>query len=235
FARALNPQPRIQKTRSFLKGQLDDLDDLRDVQVMLVQVAETLERIPSLKPFEVFLEEREKRFLRIARKQTRALKTAELENRIERIAEELQKRRAQKDFDARVLQVVDDVYLRTTQTFGQVDPSQTETIHRLRLAFKKFRYMAEIVHPLALEYPASHLEGMHEYQSAMGDIQDIETFLHMLNDFAENNVASFDPWPARRYFETRHSEAIASFLEDKGELHIFWRAAPDQPFPWEKA
>jgi CHAD domain-containing protein len=233
IARALDPHPRLQKTRRSLKDQINDLDDLRDVQVMLVEVSETIETFPELKPFEIHLEEREKRLLRLARKLIKSLRLSEYKKRIEKIRDSLKKRTVEENFDFQVFQAVDNVYLRTTQALVQVDASQPSTIHRLRLAFKKFRYMVEAVHPLISNYPESHLERMHEYQSAMGDIQDIEVFLSVLSDFSESGASAFDPKPIRRFYETRHTETIAAFIEDKGELITFWRAASDQPFPWE--
>ena len=86
IARALDPNPRLQKTRRSLKDQLDDLDDLRDVQVMRVEVSETIENFPELKPFEIHLQEREKHLLRLARKQINALKLSELKKRIAKIS-----------------------------------------------------------------------------------------------------------------------------------------------------
>jgi CHAD domain-containing protein len=50
MARALDPHPRLQKTRRLLKTQIDELDDLRDCQVMLVQVTGNLGKHPELAP-----------------------------------------------------------------------------------------------------------------------------------------------------------------------------------------
>ena len=148
IARALDPHPRLQKVRRLLRDQLDDLDDLRDVQVMLVEVSETIENFLDLKPFEIHLQEREKHLLRLARKQINALKLSEFKKHIEKISDSLKKRTVEEDFQAQLYQAMDSVYLRTMQAFIQVDASQPSTIHRLRLAFKKFRYMAEVVQPL---------------------------------------------------------------------------------------
>src|SRR6202142_2796975 len=130
-------------TRRSLKDQLDDLDDLRDVQVMLVEVSETIDNFLDLKPFEIHLQEREKHLLRLARKLINALKLSELKKRIEKIRESLKNRMLEENSHAQFFQAVDNVYVRTNQAFVQVDASQPSTIHRLRLAFKKFRYMAE--------------------------------------------------------------------------------------------
>lgn len=233
IVRALDPHPRVQKTRRALKNQLDALDDLRDVQVMLVETSETLENLPSLKPFHEHLQKREKWLLRAARKQVRTFKPSELSKRTEKIYLATEKQAEEANFNARLLQVVDDAYLKAMQAYGQIDAAQPPTIHRLRIAFKKFRYMVEIVNPLLINYPETYLKRMHDYQSAMGDIQDVEIFLHTLADFVEKD-ASFDSEPVRRFYEQHRTDLIAIYLEGKGELHTFWRSAPNQTFPWEK-
>lgn len=232
--RVLDPHPRIQKTRRALKNQLDEFDDLRDVQVMLVDASETVSNFPELKPFELHLLKREKRFLRKARKQIEASKSSELGKRVEKIHLSIQENAMSKGFQARMLEAVDNAYLRAMQAYGYVDASQSAMIHRLRIVFKKFRYMIEIIHPFLKGYTESHLERMHDYQSKMGLIQDIEIFLSTLTDFGEGTASDSALEAVRRDFEKRLAESLSAYLADKAEMLAFWRAAPDQPFPWEK-
>jgi len=100
--------------------------------------------------------------------------------------------------------------------------------------FKAFRYMVEIVHPLLSDFPPGILKQMNDYQTLMGNIQDLEVFARTLADFTEK--ASFPDLNAvQRYYEKRHSEAISAFMSAMDQLHTFWRPATDQPFPWEQA
>jgi hypothetical protein len=92
--------------------------------------------------------------------------------------------------------------------------------------------MIEVVHPLLPAIPAQNLKQMHEYQSLMGEIQDVEVIMQALAD-APVQASSFDPEPVRSYYERRHAEAISAYLARKGQLDTFWRSAPDRPFPWE--
>jgi hypothetical protein len=93
--------------------------------------------------------------------------------------------------------------------------------------------MVEIVHPLLPDFPLENLKRMHDYQSLMGEIQDVEVIMQALAD-APVLVSSFDPEPVRGHYEWCHAEAISAYLERMNELDTFWRFAPDQPFPWEK-
>jgi CHAD domain-containing protein len=59
----------------------------------------------------------------------------------------------------------------------RVRRSNTETIHRMRVAFKKFRYVSELLRPLFPRLKVKQLRQMQAYQGLMGDIQDMEVLI----------------------------------------------------------
>jgi CHAD domain-containing protein len=231
--RSVMQDPRIQKMRRILKDQLDNLDDLRDVQVLLADISEIIHETPALHPFQEYLQHKEKKLLRVARKEIKSLKIASLSKRIQKLNQTIEAFK-QVDLDMSLFSAVDEAYAIVNQRYALVDPSQPVTIHRVRLAFKKFRYMIEAIYPILQNVPADYMKRMHDYQVAMGDIQDMEVALQELADFDENAPADYDPEPARTHYKERHTLALSRYIEDKGEIITFWRAAPDQPFPEEK-
>ena len=231
--RALDPHPRVQKARRRLKNQLDSLDDLRDTQVLLVEVYDSIADFPELKAFEEYLLAREKKLLRRARKDIRDMEISGLKRRIEKSRLSLQDTARGSDWTARLLYVVDQAYARAGQAFGQMEASQSASIHRFRITFKKFRYMVEILYPVLKDYPEEYLKRMHDYQSRMGDVQDVEVFLGTLVEFGERKAASI-PSSVCKSFEDQRAETVAKFMEGKEEIELFWRPAPDQKFSWEQ-
>lgn len=229
--RALMPGAKIKKLRRMLKDQLDNLDDLRDVQVMLADISETIHDQPALKPFQEYLRRKERKLLRLARRQIRDLKTAEIASRIVRL--ERAAAFPSGNLDAGLLPAADSAYRRVMERYAQIDPAQPVTIHCLRIAFKKFRYMVEAAHPAPEDFPASLFKRMHDYQTLMGEIQDMEAALQELAEFETLAPAGYDPQALRRYYMERRALAIARYLEAKDEIFLFWRAAPNQPFPKE--
>jgi len=230
--RALSPHPRLGKLRSAFKDQLDHLDDLRDTQVMLVEVSETLGDLPELALFQKYLTKREKRLLRATAKATKSFKIANVRKRLDSTRQALFKIENRSDRQKELLQIVDEAYESTLRRYRNVEPTQPATIHRVRVAFKNFRYMVEIVHPLISNFLEDNFKQMHEYQGLMGDIQDLEIFISSFDDFAEKDT-SYNSEPVRQYYNLRHSEAINAFVEDMHQINIFWRPAPESPFPWE--
>ena len=231
--RALIQDPRIQKIRRTLKDQLDNLDDLRDVQVLLADISEMIHEISALHPFQEYLQHKEKKLLRAARKEIKSLKIADLSTRIRKLNKALETF-TQTEPDTGLFSAVDEAYAVVKQRYALIDPIQPATIHRLRIAFKKFRYMIEIIYPTLENPPADYLKRMHNYQAAMGDIQDMEVALQELADFGEIAPADYDPDPIRSYYKDRHALALSHYIEDKGEVFTFWRSAPDHHFFEEK-
>ncbi|HEU4744964.1 MAG TPA: CHAD domain-containing protein [Anaerolineales bacterium] len=229
---SISPHPRLQKLRRYFKDQLDEFDDLRDTQVILAEISETLQELPQLQEFQDHLQSVEKRLLKTLRKKLKVIDLFDVSKRIRRLRESL-KTDSSDDLVLKTFQAVEDAFLITQRRRDWVNPSQATSIHRVRIAFKTFRYTVEIVHPLLDNFPAANLKRMHDYQSLMGEIQDVEVILQALTD-APVNVASFDPEPVRRYYEDCHAKAISAFLENMNQLDTFWRSAPDEPFPWEK-
>ena len=235
FIRLMNsiaPRSRLQKLKRYFKDQLDEFDELRDTQVILAEISETLRELPQLQEFQAHLQSGEKRLLKSLRKKLKVIDLFDVSKRIRRLRESL-KTDSSKDLVLQTLQAVDDAFLITKRRRDWVNPAQATSIHRVRIAFKTFRYTVEVAHPLLEDFPPENLKRMHDYQSLMGEIQDIEVILQALTD-APVNVSSFDPEPVRRYYEGCHAEAISAYLENMNQLDTFWRAAPDQPFPWEK-
>jgi CHAD domain-containing protein len=227
---SISPSPRLQKLRRAFKDQLDEFDDLRDTQVILAEISETLQELPQLERFQEHLQKVEKSLLKELRKKLKVIDLFEVSKRIRRMRESL-KTEADPALVPQILAAVDDSFLITRQRLTWINAAQATSIHRVRIAFKTSRYMIEIVHPLLPAFPQQNLKEMHDYQSLMGEIQDVEVIMQALAD-APVHASSFDPEPVRRYYERRHAEAIAAYLSCMNQLDTFWRSAPDQPFPW---
>lgn len=229
---SISPRQRLQKLTRTFKNRLDEFNDLRDTQVILAEIAEIIHELPQLQIFQKYLQSTEERLLRTLRKKIKQLESSEVAKRIRKTYEAIEAE-TNGGLRSQIMQTVDDVYFITKQRQGRIDITCSATIHRVRIAFKSFRYMVEIVHPLLNGFPTENLKRMNDYQSLMGEIQDAEVFAQNFADFSEH--ASFpDAEPVRLYYERRHADAISAYIEAKEQLDTFWRLAPDKPLPWEK-
>lgn len=230
--RAVMPHKRINKIRRILKVQLDNLNDLRDVQVMLVDVSEAIHEQPDLRYFQSHLLKKEKSLMRASRKFVRTYDIKGLSQRVKKVRSDL-RAHPETHLNGLILGAVDDAFHNVVHAYEQMDAENIPSIHKLRIAFKKFRYSIEIVHPLLGHFPSENFKRMHDYQSKMGDIQDAEVKSRYLVDLnASKTVPAFEIISAGYILQLQTT--IRTYLEDKGEVFVFWRAAPEQTFPWEK-
>ncbi len=229
----LNLGANLRNIRCALKDQLDGFDSLRDTQVVLTEISGTIQEIPDLLSFQEFLQKTEKRLLRTIKKKFRQIKPGESIKRIVKKSEIFNPEEME-NITVRMLHTVDEAFLITLQRVSWVRPFEAATIHSVRLAFKKFRYLVEMIHPALGNFPQVNLKHMKDYQGAMGRIQDIEILLVILANFASSE-STFDPEPAFSFFKQRHTDAITEYMVDMHDLNHFWRDAPDHPFPWENA
>lgn len=235
--RALKPRPRGRKIRTRVKSVLDALDDLRDVQVMLLELSKTPESIAQPTSFVEQLQRREKRLLRRADKQFESSRPSAIRKRARKIRATLQKRSQGQEGTA--LAAVDQLFRKAAATAAQVKEPDPVSVHQARIAFKKFRYAAEIVEPFLPSYPSDQFSRMHAYQSRLGDIRDMDILLAALQEFDRKLPPPLPAAPAfqsegvRAAYQQRRAALVAGYREAQGTLASFWRLAPDQPFPWE--
>src|SRR5215216_5372192 len=160
FVRLMNsisPRPRLQRLRRAFKDQLNEFDELRDIQVVLAEISETIQELPQLEEFQNHIQNVEKRLLKTLRKKLRVIDLFDVSKRIRRMRDAL-KAEPNGDLIRPALQAVDDTFLITSQRRNWINPTQATSIHRVRVAFKTFRYMVEIIHPALPDFPLENLK-----------------------------------------------------------------------------
>ena len=67
-----------------------------------------------------------------------------------------------------------------------LDPAHPEALHRMRLAFKKYRYAAEILLPLFPKATEETTKRLHAFQTLLGTIHDFDVILAEAASFRRN-------------------------------------------------
>jgi len=209
-----------------IKGHLDLFDDLRDVQVQLQSVRKLKHGFTGARSFHAYLSKRERKLARQAFRQVKNIKRRTLDNcraRLKEIAREL-KRGAAAKTSGKLRKRMDTAFQRTIELRSKIEPSRPITIHRTRVAFKKFRYMLEA---LAEAVPELRVEKvfreMHDYQTLMGEIQDADVLSRNFEKFVEKKeIGQRRINSLREQLVRRREQAINAYLTSAGELDRFW-------------
>ena len=222
---AFIPEPQLKKPRRALKKHLDAFDRLRDTQVQLVCVARMRHKSRVAQEFQVWLRRREVRFIREARQAVKKIKTRRLGKSIAAFEREL---RCQRETiaPARTFMMaqaaIRTAFARVGRLCCRVKATDTATIHRTRIAFKRFRYMVEALFPLLPAVTDKQLQAMHGYQSIMGDIQDLNVLLVALDKYVEQEDMGAAAQRLRTAIGRRQAQLVRFYLNAAPKLWSFW-------------
>jgi CHAD domain-containing protein len=226
---SIHPKANLRKARRVLKRQLDRFGPLRDVQVELLAVDKMLATFPELQGFYTFLIRRERRLVQRLGAEIKKVKTGKVKKAIRSAIKEidvlLATPESQQEKRAEALSVVEASFNRVVERKQAVDAADSATIHRMRVAFKKFRYMVESLAPMLGRGTSKRLKAMNAFQGDMGDIQDAEVLLSSLMTFAHKHGPESEASLARALEELRRRRTalIEAFLASADRLYSFWK------------
>jgi len=226
--RLVLPDKRLKVMRQALKKQLNLFGPLRDVQVQILDVQKMLVSYPQLELFLTILLLRERQLMKRIVKNVRKVETRSLGQYVG-ILKSLVRTRFSDPQLARVCMAAlkgaaAAALARSVDLLRKVDPEDTQTIHRLRLSFKKLRYTLEVLGPLLGGMPEKRLKAMNEYQVKMGNVQDIEVLMANINSFASRRLRSRTSslQPVHQELAKRRLVLIETFMQSANDLYTFW-------------
>ena len=223
---AFIPEHDLQKARRALKRYLNVFDRLRDTQVQLVYVGRMAGNFPDAYAFHDWLRDRKTRFIRETRKAVKHTRTKRLARRLAAFEKEIRRQRKRiKDKEAFVivLRAMNQAFARVARLCRHVRAGDTKTIHRTRIAFKRFRYMVEALAPLLPAVTPDHRRAMRGYQCMMGDIQDMEVLLAALDKFVQKEGVNISSARRLKKELVRWRQLLIQvYLNAAGRLRRFW-------------
>ena len=214
--------------RRVLRRCLRSFSSLRDCHVRILTLRGLSRRFTVCRPMLREAGVLEKELIRNAGRVIVRFDTAAFEREISAIAlalASLEDTPARTSAAATVLAgVAAKKYLRVEARERKLTAGTTKTIHRLRVAFKDYRYAMEALRPVFPAVGKTHLKAMNAFQDMMGEIQDIEMLIAAVGKFAVTRGASF---PAsvlnlQRHLAGRRLALVGSFMKRAEAVTQFW-------------
>jgi CHAD domain-containing protein len=225
----IHPEANLRKARRALKRQLDMFGPLRDVQVQLLTIDKMLSSFPELQEFYNFLAKRERKLIQHLSMELKRVKTGKIRKSIAVAVRQLEAlpdtAAVQQEKRAEALLAIEMAFNRVVERKHAIAPTDGASIHRMRVAFKKFRYIVESLAPLRGRTTSKHLKAMNAFQGGMGDIQDAEVLLTNVQAFARMRSIEGEA-PLTRALEElsrRRTALIETFLGSADSLFTFWK------------
>ena len=225
---SIQPAGNLRKARRRLKKQLNLFGPLRDVQVQLLTVEKMLPNFPELQEFYAYLVKRDRKLVRRLDVEVQRLRTSQLTKAITAVTRQVDSLLAtpamQQDKLAVAISAVDAAFNEVVQRKLGIASADSAAIHRMRVAFKKFRYMVESLAPMLDWVTSKRLRAMNAFQTSMGDIQDAEVLLSRATLFARKHSTESSAPLAGALENLAHRRAMLtdSFLASADTLFTFW-------------
>lgn len=211
---------------------------MRDIQVQIIAVRGLVPDFPVLNLFLTILLFREKsakeKFKSSGAAITRALtkggrlesierEITEQENKLQSLASISALRHASRNV---ALGTLAELFMRVASLKPAAMTGKSARIHRLRIAFKKFRYTVEALQPILPEVTKETLKEMNAYQLRMGDVHDVDVLIGEVETYVRHHRQA-DPTQFKRLEErlmNRRKELIEQFLSSADQLETFWHS-----------
>jgi triphosphatase len=225
----IHPEADLRTARRALKRYLEMFGPLRDVHVQLLTIDQMRSSFPELQGFYDFLSKREDKLTRRLGMKLKRVKTGKIRKRIAAAAKQLEALpdtpAVQQKSRAAAILAIETAYNRVIERKQAITPTDGSSIHRMRVAFKKFRYMVESLPPLRGRTSSKQLKAMNTLQGSMGDIQDVEVLLANVQSFARRHGSEGEATLARALEELSHRRTalIETFLASVDTVFTFWK------------
>jgi len=184
---------------------------------------------PSARPYYNFLNDREKRLSKEARRDITGIRSKPLARLMKAAALDLKQQRKKlpgKVSAAIFARSVNRVFDGVCRLRKRIDRRDTRTIHKTRIAFKKFRYMVELLGNELIALDEKRVQEMQHYQTMMGDVQDAEVLLRSLDRFIGRNESKrASLLKFREELLRRRQWLIRVYMDAAGQLNDFWPIA----------
>ena len=97
-----------------------------------------------------------------------------------------------------------------------LDPAHPEALHRMRLAFKKYRYVAEVLLPLFPKATEETSKRLHAFQTLLGTIHDFDVILAEARSFRRDILGVPKESTVETAFQRLREEKSREFRETAG-------------------
>jgi len=236
--RTLIPDEGLEKTRRSLRKHLKAFNQLRDTHIQILALRALAREYPPLRPLGAELRAREAKLIRAARGTIASIKPAQMERSLAdvsvRLGTLLHLPGMQGVATATVVGAMGAAFARAFEMRQQVNPGDPSSIHRLRVVFKRCRYMMEVLQPILPGVDKRFLKSLNAYQTRMGDIQDMQVITACVNSFTLNSryAPTLSLVPVQQRLAEMKKQRVDEFLARADELYALWVTAGVEPhFP----
>ena len=183
LARALEPEGLPEKLVSRAKHLLSALSPLRDIEIQREAVDQSGLDEPARQTLLAWLEKRERKLGKKIHRRITRFPTEEMRLGMLSAVALLEQRAHDPSRSAElvILGKVGEAYAAFDRRRRAAQEADLEVLHRVRIAFKKFRYAVELGGPLLRTPPQQQKDALKRFQDELGALQDSVVVLELFD------------------------------------------------------
>jgi len=218
--RAASSSQSVALLQKQFKKDLKRMGPLRDLQVQLEKL--TRLRVNGVvTDFKRRLERREEDETKEIRDKLKPQERRQLERSLQEVRSIFDKADGNIDIRRRMEEIVRVRRSEFFKTRRRFKPGNDETLHEMRIALKKFRYVTEVAAPYLGKWAKESADTMHAYQQLMGDSRDVELLRNELEKWAAKRGKMIAVVPVLDRLSRRRMRLLKSITKSSDMLeHI---------------
>ncbi|MCL5990850.1 MAG: CHAD domain-containing protein [Bacteroidetes bacterium] len=221
---SLYPNEYISQLKKVIKQQLKSFSKLRDTDVQIGNMKEVIHKEPVLYTFYNDLLRNESTLINNIQESLPDYNIIEIEGLVLFIKMELKKAiAANLVTENQIIMIAKLAFIRVMDLYEEANSVDLDSIHKVRLAFKNYRYIMEIIQTLGLD-SKYNFDAMKQFQTILGNIQDnvslirdIQSFINIQTEIPDDAYA-----PAINEILKQREELVKEFFNYKDKLPALW-------------
>jgi len=205
-----------------LKYQLKLFNPLRDNQVQFLKTYELVYNFPVLYKYLHFLLDREETLVSPLEEAISSFEINKIKDFVSKIIEDITEKIKSRDLGKKeLINLAEARFNKVINKYKLVNPNDLRTIHKVRLAYKKFRYTMEILREI-IKLTDEDLILMKSLQTTMGNIQDNAVYFRNFGDFSiMQNLEEKKAEEVKNHILQIRKLLIEEFLSNFGIIYEF--------------
>ena len=207
-----------------LRKVLKALGPLRDVHVELDNTRQ-FGRGPRVPQFRTHLQRQERSLRKGAARRAAKVRVGRIRKTIRAVETRL-RRLDQPPRRRSLLERVDEAFDHAVQARRALDPTDPMSLHRFRVAAKKFRYTIEALQPVLKGFEPRALEQLRQLQDDLGALHDVDVLSASFRDFMNGGKGGEHLphlLPIQKQLLERHHEAARKALLESDRILEDWQ------------
>ncbi|TAL70293.1 MAG: CHAD domain-containing protein [Bacteroidetes bacterium] len=221
---SLYPNEYISQLKRVIKQQLKAFSKLRDTDVQIGNLKDVIHKEPVLYTFYNSLLKNETDLINGIQESLPDYNIIEIEGLVLFIRMELKKQiYANPVSENQIIMIAKQAFIRVFDLYEEANAEDLDSVHKVRLAFKNYRYLMEIIQTMEPD-TKYNFEAMKEFQTILGNIQDNVSLLRDLQSFISFQWEIPDDAykPAIEVIMKQRDELLKEFFNYRARLDALW-------------